>query len=158
MPTTSITRWSRPRPPKRRRRRIRCRRIACGGNTSSGSTSCATATSRRRRGGSTCIAARCSVSSPSAPLSSESIDLVSDFPLLLRERAFCRGEGEGCQRWREHPPSRGRRTKTAKSELKPAGGVEVALQPERCGAGEGEHHGLAACRRDPLLHTLAHEL
>jgi FixJ family two-component response regulator len=39
----------------------------CAGSTSSASTSFATATSRRRRGGSTCIGARCSAFSPSAP-------------------------------------------------------------------------------------------
>ena len=49
------------------RRKIRCRRTASAGSTSSASTSCAAATSRRRRAGSTCTAAPCSASSPSAP-------------------------------------------------------------------------------------------
>ena len=48
------------------RRKIRCRPTACAGSTSSASTSCAAATSRRPRAGSTCTAARCSASWPSA--------------------------------------------------------------------------------------------
>ena len=52
---------------RRCRRKIRCRPTASAGSTSSGSTSSATATSRRPRAGSTCTAARCSASSPSAP-------------------------------------------------------------------------------------------
>jgi len=31
------------------------------------------------------------------------------------------------------------------------------LQPERCGAREGEHHGSAACGRQPLLNPFPHE-
>ena len=34
----------------------------------------------------------------------------------------------------------------------------MALEPEGGGAGEAQHHGLAACGRYPLLDTLAHEL
>ena len=48
------------------RRPIRCRPIACVGSISSASTSCAAATCRRPRAGSTCIAALCSGSWPSA--------------------------------------------------------------------------------------------
>ena len=51
---------------RRRRPKTRCRPIASAGSTSSASTSCATATSPRPRGGSTCTAAPCSASSPSA--------------------------------------------------------------------------------------------
>ena len=49
-----------------RRRKIRCRPTACAGSTSSASTKCASATSRKPRAGSTCTAARCSASWPSA--------------------------------------------------------------------------------------------
>ena len=45
---------------------IRCRRTACAGSTSSASTNCAAATFRKPRAGSTCTAAPCSASSPSA--------------------------------------------------------------------------------------------
>ena len=45
---------------------IRCRPTGCAGNTSSASTKCATATFPKRRGGSTCTAAPCSASWPSA--------------------------------------------------------------------------------------------
>ena len=47
-------------------RTTQCRRIGCAGNTSSASTRCATATSRKPRAGSTCTAAHCSASWPSA--------------------------------------------------------------------------------------------
>src|SRR6187397_266174 len=73
----------------------------------------AIATSLRPRGGSTCIAAHCSASSPSAP----------------RNR----------------------------SDLEAAAGIEVLLQAKCCGAREGEHHGFAACRRQPLLDAFTHE-
>ncbi len=46
--------------------KIRCRPTACAGNISSASTSFATATSRKRRVASTCTAAPCNASSPSA--------------------------------------------------------------------------------------------
>ena len=52
---------SKPKPPE-----IRCRPIACAGSISSASTNCAATTSRKPRAGSTCIAAPCSASSPSA--------------------------------------------------------------------------------------------
>ena len=50
-----------------RRRTTRCAPTGCAGSTSSASTSSATTTSRRRRAGSTCTAAPCSASWPSAP-------------------------------------------------------------------------------------------
>ena len=49
-----------------RRRKTRCRPTASAGNTSSASTRCATATSPRPPAASTCTAARCSASWPSA--------------------------------------------------------------------------------------------
>src|SRR5215475_280994 len=70
MPTTSSMRCSPSTGARRRRPSIQCRPIVCAGNTSSASTSCAAATFPRLRAASTCTAARCSGSSPSARRSS----------------------------------------------------------------------------------------
>ena len=45
-----------------------------------------------------------------------------------------------------------------RSDLEPAMRIEVELEPERRGAGEIEHHGLAPRRRQPRLDRLAHQL
>ena len=71
-------------------RRIRCRPTGCAGSTSSASTSSATATSRRPRGGSTCTAARCSASSPSAARSRLLNVSAATVATGERRRASCR--------------------------------------------------------------------
>ena len=84
-------RCSRSTTRRRRRRKTRCRPTACAGSTSSASTSFATGMSRKPRGGSTCTAAPCSASSPSARRSKPAVPHTSNaISLMLFRRMIKR--------------------------------------------------------------------
>src|SRR5258708_5829617 len=98
MPMTSSRRCWRWRAARPSRRSTRCRPTACAGSTFSASTNCAGATCRRRRAGSTCTAAPCSASWPSAHRASRLI-------LLCHNKSaacYCALSPCGRKIWKRH--------------------------------------------------------
>src|SRR5262245_37460044 len=109
---------------------------------------------RRRRGASTCTAAHCSGSSPSALLSSPSVVMPGLDP-GIHAVAFSPAEWIAGS---SPAMTRGIVLVPEGLQFEAARGIEVKLQAERRGAREAQHHRLPPRRRKAFFDRVAHEL